>query len=245
MCVFDCHDLTAESTEKYSPSDRRFWLLTIIAGFFGPNDYPLLEDKLAKLYRIAFMRQQARHLGIENRTHDESHVIPINLNNFTYNRRRKRRGATGNLTEHRVLRKRRRRFYAKRNANWDTQNLTNSTENDDSNEMGVLGDGSDERTIAPPPTITTTPPVTNTTGKSGKFVQKNHDPNKVEILIHNVTYITDDELRKIAEKELDSNVLRYKTHSLYFILNRSTSIQPINYFYKQFAKNKKKTKAKR
>lgn len=206
MCVFDCNDLTAESTEKYLPSDRRFWLLTIIAGFFGPNDFPLLEDKLAKLYRIAFMRQQARHLGIENRTHDDTQSLPINLNNFAYhNRRRKRRVTTGNFTELRFLRKRH-KFIAKRNAeNWNIENDTNSSEND-SIVMNNVNNGSDAHSI-----VTS---ETNTTSKNGKFVQKNRDPNKVEILIHNVTYLTADELRKIAEQEVDSNLLRYPIYLL-------------------------------
>lgn len=64
LCTFDCDNFEFNSVETTLPSDRRYWLLTVVGGFFTPTDYPMLEDKLAKLYRIAFTRQQARHLGI-------------------------------------------------------------------------------------------------------------------------------------------------------------------------------------
>jgi hypothetical protein len=55
-CIFDCDDQTGSQPEKIVPEDRRFWLMTVIAGVFEPDDFPALEDKLAKLYRIAFTR---------------------------------------------------------------------------------------------------------------------------------------------------------------------------------------------
>lgn len=58
-----------ESIDQIPPSDRRYWLLTVVAGLFSPEDFPILEEKLAKLYRIAFLRQQAKHLGISNGNH--------------------------------------------------------------------------------------------------------------------------------------------------------------------------------
>ncbi|GAB0092355.1 hypothetical protein DMENIID0001_073450 [Sergentomyia squamirostris] len=65
LCVFDCPS-EDPSTVTYSPSDRRYWLLTVVAGFFSSKDFRTIEEKLAKLYRLAFTRQQARHLGISN-----------------------------------------------------------------------------------------------------------------------------------------------------------------------------------
>lgn len=70
LCVYDC-DGTIDQVETYLPSDRRYWLLTVVAGFFGRDDLPIVEEKLAKLYRIAFTRQQANHLGITNNTIDD------------------------------------------------------------------------------------------------------------------------------------------------------------------------------
>lgn len=54
-------------------------MLTVVAGLFRNDDFPILEDKLAKLYRVAFLRQQARHLGIINGN---------NKTNFTFRRKR-------------------------------------------------------------------------------------------------------------------------------------------------------------
>ncbi|XP_050317461.1 uncharacterized protein LOC126751323 isoform X2 [Bactrocera neohumeralis] len=49
---------------NYSATDRRYWLLTVMSGFYSQKDNPLLEEKLARLYRLAFTRQQSKHLGI-------------------------------------------------------------------------------------------------------------------------------------------------------------------------------------
>ena len=71
-----------ESIDQISPTDRRYWLLTVVAGLFSPQDFPILEEKLAKLYRIAFLRQQAKHLGISNgRNASESGMTGDNLEN--------------------------------------------------------------------------------------------------------------------------------------------------------------------
>lgn len=71
MCVYDCDKKpdgsgVVESIDRIPSTDRRYWLLTVVAGLFNKNDFPILEEKLAKLYRIAFLRQQAKHLGIVN-----------------------------------------------------------------------------------------------------------------------------------------------------------------------------------
>lgn len=71
LCVYDCDKKPdgsgiVESFDQIPSTDRRYWLLTVITGLFNKNDFPILEDKLAKLYRIAFLRQQAKHLGIAN-----------------------------------------------------------------------------------------------------------------------------------------------------------------------------------
>lgn len=69
--MYDCDKRSGdsgvvESIDHIPPTDRRYWLLTVVAGLFSPQDFPILEEKLAKLYRIAFLRQQANHLGITN-----------------------------------------------------------------------------------------------------------------------------------------------------------------------------------
>lgn len=66
-----------ESIDHIPPTDRRYWLLTVVAGLFSPQDFPILEEKLAKLYRIAFLRQQAKHLGIANgNSTGENQTVP-------------------------------------------------------------------------------------------------------------------------------------------------------------------------
>ncbi|XP_013107612.1 uncharacterized protein LOC106087194 isoform X2 [Stomoxys calcitrans] len=49
---------------NFSATDRRYWLLTVMSGFYTQKDNPMLEEKLARLYRLAFTRQQTKHLGI-------------------------------------------------------------------------------------------------------------------------------------------------------------------------------------
>ncbi|XP_055535581.1 uncharacterized protein LOC129724602 isoform X2 [Wyeomyia smithii] len=77
LCIFDCApaggdggggDNVDQTTDNVTPTDRRFWLMTVIGGLFSKRDYPELEGKLARLYRVAFSRQQALHLGINNNT---------------------------------------------------------------------------------------------------------------------------------------------------------------------------------
>lgn len=55
LCLHDCTESNTYAS-GYLPSDRRFWLLTVLAGYFSQEDYPIIEDKLAKLYRMAFSR---------------------------------------------------------------------------------------------------------------------------------------------------------------------------------------------
>lgn len=72
LCVYNCGHPKSEDqklqnrTVAFARSDRRFWLLTIVGGFFSATDIPVVEDQLAKLYRSAFARQQAHHLGLAN-----------------------------------------------------------------------------------------------------------------------------------------------------------------------------------
>ncbi|EDS37103.1 conserved hypothetical protein [Culex quinquefasciatus] len=72
LCIFDCPpgggDGLDGTIDNVTPTDRRFWLMTVVGGLFGRKDYPELEGKLARLYRVAFTRQQALHLGINNNT---------------------------------------------------------------------------------------------------------------------------------------------------------------------------------
>ncbi|XP_040156497.1 uncharacterized protein LOC120896436 isoform X2 [Anopheles arabiensis] len=89
LCIFDCPpggdrgdgidhlpsdgdevDVYGHTVDNVTPTDRRFWLMTVIGGLYGRPDYPALESKLAKLYRVAFARQQALHLGINGSTNN-------------------------------------------------------------------------------------------------------------------------------------------------------------------------------
>uniref|UniRef100_A0A182S896 Uncharacterized protein n=1 Tax=Anopheles maculatus TaxID=74869 RepID=A0A182S896_9DIPT len=89
LCIFDCpsvpggrgeddtdrlpvdEDDYGHTVDNVTPTDRRFWLMTVIGGLYGRQDYPALEGKLAKLYRVAFARQQALHLGINGSTNNQ------------------------------------------------------------------------------------------------------------------------------------------------------------------------------
>lgn len=59
--------------------------MTVVAGLFSPQDFPILEEKLAKLYRIAFLRQQAKHLGFGN-----GHNSTVNQTDPEHAERKKR-----------------------------------------------------------------------------------------------------------------------------------------------------------
>ncbi|XP_026839478.1 uncharacterized protein LOC6554474 isoform X3 [Drosophila erecta] len=62
---------------NYSATDRRYWLLTVMSGFYTAKDNPTLEEKLARLYRLAFTsRQQTRHLGINGAQQIEGVNLP-------------------------------------------------------------------------------------------------------------------------------------------------------------------------
>lgn len=54
LCLSDCEDNNIP--KDYFPSDRRYWLLTVVSGFLTKGDFPIVERRLAKLYRIAFSR---------------------------------------------------------------------------------------------------------------------------------------------------------------------------------------------
>lgn len=41
---------------NYTSTDRRYWLLTVMSGFYTAKDNPMLEERLARLYRLAFTR---------------------------------------------------------------------------------------------------------------------------------------------------------------------------------------------
>lgn len=67
-------------SDDYSPSDKRYWLLTVIFGALTDEDIPTIEEKLAKLYRIAFTRQQSYHLGLTNASIEvETTPYPANV----------------------------------------------------------------------------------------------------------------------------------------------------------------------
>lgn len=119
LCIYDC-DGTIDQVETYLPSDRRYWLLTVVAGFFGKDDLPIVEEKLAKLYRIAFTRQQANHLGITNNTIDD--VVKT---------RKKRSFISPTKTIRKIdeFEKTFKKFKFKRNVEVDTEIIFNSTVN--------------------------------------------------------------------------------------------------------------------
>lgn len=136
LCVYDCDKKgdgsgIVESIDRVPPSDRRYWLLTVVAGLFSAHDFPILEEKLAKLYRIAFLRQQANHLGIvngnttatKNQTNDEpvtrkkrfaSEISPTKTFNSSNEIRTRRFEINKNVYERQILQMKRHRVPVKR-----------------------------------------------------------------------------------------------------------------------------------
>jgi hypothetical protein len=120
LCVYDCDkksdDGVVDSLDNIPPSDRRYWLLTVVAGLFGPQDFPILEEKLAKLYRIAFLRQQAKHLGIatvknftSNETDESFSISPTRTFRGQEKIRTERFSINRHVYERQVLRMKRQR----------------------------------------------------------------------------------------------------------------------------------------
>lgn len=163
LCVYDC-DGTVDQIETYLPSDRRYWLLTVVAGFFEQDDLPIVEEKLAKLYRIAFTRQQANHLGITNNTIDD--VVKT---------RKKRSFISPTKTQFF-----KNKFKFKRNADDDAEIIFNSTVNSTKNNLNNFF-------------------VNEFSGNTKKGRQK------VNVLIHNVTALSEDDLKN-TDIRVDSNL---------------------------------------
>lgn len=107
LCVYNCDPPRFEdqqlqnSTITYARSDRRFWLMTIVAGFFSSSDIPFVEDHLAKLYRSAFARQQAHHLGLSGSSATTFNNITVHAvkerSTRTSNRRRRKRSKSDDI----------------------------------------------------------------------------------------------------------------------------------------------------
>lgn len=134
--MYDCEKKTDESGifEPVDHIDRRYWLLTVVAGLFTEKDFPVLEEKLAKLYRIAFLRQQARHLGLSNNNSTMNHTLhdvverrkrfadrsiliePTRTYNETGRIRTTRFAINRNVYERQVLKMKRQRNQVKREA---------------------------------------------------------------------------------------------------------------------------------
>lgn len=174
-CVYDC-DTTIDQVETYLPSDRRYWLLTVVAGFFGQDDLPIVEEKLAKLYRIAFTRQQANHLGITNNTIDD--VVKT---------RKKRSFISPTKTIQKIdefEKTFKNKFMFKRNVEVDTEIISNSTVSSRKENLSNFF-------------------VNEFSVKAKKGRQK------VNVLIHNVTALSEEDLKNTDLRvDYNSNINR-------------------------------------
>ncbi|XP_055323152.1 uncharacterized protein LOC129578490 isoform X2 [Sitodiplosis mosellana] len=72
-----CDTDSNEIPDEYLPVNKRFWLVTSVLGHLNDEDIPLLQERLADIYRIAFTRQQSLHLGLSNATVIDSTVEPL------------------------------------------------------------------------------------------------------------------------------------------------------------------------
>ncbi|CAG9768533.1 unnamed protein product [Ceutorhynchus assimilis] len=76
-CSFNCRPPTASitPTPTLSTANQQFWLLTVLRNDDGRN--PILteiQNSLARLYKMAFQRQQARHLKLRSKRSDQNDV---------------------------------------------------------------------------------------------------------------------------------------------------------------------------
>ncbi|XP_017772514.1 PREDICTED: uncharacterized protein LOC108559681 isoform X2 [Nicrophorus vespilloides] len=78
-CAKDC-DPPNDTDQSLNFADRQFWLLTVLKTAGKDPDLDDLERSLTNLYKKAFLRQQAKHLGIESKTKRETKLEkPINV----------------------------------------------------------------------------------------------------------------------------------------------------------------------
>lgn len=55
-CDSNCDTDSNEMPDEYLPLNKRFWLVTSVLGQLNDEDIPLLQERLADIYRIAFTR---------------------------------------------------------------------------------------------------------------------------------------------------------------------------------------------
>ncbi|XP_055851108.1 uncharacterized protein LOC129915544 [Episyrphus balteatus] len=165
ICL-DCLDNGFQLPLNFSSNDRRYWLLTVISGFYSTKDTPMLEEKLAKLYRLAFTRQQSKHLGIGNGFQSKEGATPTrdlkldpqeslkekdystdndedDLDDYHEIKRRRRR--------RKKRRRRRRQLQTETYPDYQQQQQQESSERDDSPEQ----QSSDDQDLETPSTTTT------------------------------------------------------------------------------------------
>ncbi|XP_066146988.1 uncharacterized protein [Euwallacea fornicatus] len=84
-CLFNCTESSegeisptptfpGSIDEDFSNASQQFWLLTVLKGDGKDPVIIDLKNSLARLYKVAFQRQQARHLGIISRQKRQSPV---------------------------------------------------------------------------------------------------------------------------------------------------------------------------
>ncbi|KAJ8949709.1 hypothetical protein NQ318_013578 [Aromia moschata] len=65
--------------EEFFDADRHFWLLTVLRSDGKDPVIIDLKNSLARLYKTAFQRQQARHLGINGRSKRDANDKPVDV----------------------------------------------------------------------------------------------------------------------------------------------------------------------
>ena len=188
-------------------------MLTVVAGLFSPQDFPILEEKLAKLYRIAFLRQQAKHLGLNkgnqtsaNQTEPDQQTI-----------RRKRHASenllispTKTVNESQIVRKK--KFEINRFV-YERQVLRMKRQ-----KVSVT-----KRDSPTPPPITQRLPYEilfndSNRNKTRKFQKSgNNLLQKVQVMIHNLVH-GDDDKDSVDTNKIDVSVDKNQTEIIYSVI---------------------------
>lgn len=54
----NCDSDSNEIPDTDLPPNKRFWLITTVQGHLSDEDIPLLQERLADIYRIAFIKYE-------------------------------------------------------------------------------------------------------------------------------------------------------------------------------------------
>ncbi|KAJ6638261.1 hypothetical protein Bhyg_10995 [Pseudolycoriella hygida] len=167
LCLHDCTESNTYAS-GYLPSDRRYWLLTVLAGYFSQEDYPIIEDKLSKLYRLAFTRQQSWHLGISHN----------NFGNHTDTRKKRLTTMNVSMYSHQIFQD---QIENAKKSGTATNQQMKSRRFNKREVMNATMDSKDTYIIAP--------------SARRKHGSNDRDSRRISVVVHNITSLVSDDTR--------------------------------------------------